>query len=147
MLNELAKKDKLWREMAYKLCSNRMLADDIVQDMYLKVKDYKDVNEFFIYKVLKNLFLNHIKEKKTISINDFHYLECTNKIYEPDDYERQLIDAFFVEEWHRQEFILEGYDRSLREIERIYRINYAFVYREAKIAKENIIKKVNGNTD
>ena len=39
MLKELAKRDKDWRKMAFQICGNKMTADDLVQDMYLKI-DY-----------------------------------------------------------------------------------------------------------
>ena len=39
MLLELSKKDKKWRHIALKLCGNKDLADDIVQEMYLKLHD------------------------------------------------------------------------------------------------------------
>ena len=37
MLKELSKLDSEWRKIALKICNNKMLSDDLVNDMYLKM--------------------------------------------------------------------------------------------------------------
>jgi len=38
-INELAKHDTKWREIAFKITWDKTKADDLVQDMYLKLMD------------------------------------------------------------------------------------------------------------
>ena len=62
MLHQLAKKDSKWREIALKICKDKMLADDIVQEMYLKLaNNKKQINDFYVIIVIRNLFIDEIK--------------------------------------------------------------------------------------
>lgn len=74
MLEELAKRDKDWRKMAYHICKDKSLADDLVQDMYVKFSRYdKQVNDFYVYFALKSLFLDTFKGKiQTVELLDNH---------------------------------------------------------------------------
>lgn len=68
MLEELSKKDKDWRIIAYKICGCKHMADDLVQDMYLAMheKYYDNINEWFVWIVIRNLFYNKIKKNKKL---------------------------------------------------------------------------------
>jgi DNA-directed RNA polymerase specialized sigma24 family protein len=37
VLEELSKKDEYWRQIAFKICKDKYLADDLVNEMYLKL--------------------------------------------------------------------------------------------------------------
>ena len=37
ILKELSSNDKKWRKIAYGICKDKQLADDLVQDAYLKL--------------------------------------------------------------------------------------------------------------
>ena len=131
MLQELAKQDDKWRSIAFMICKDKMLADDLVQEMYLKVKDYKKINSYFVAVTLKNLFLNHIKQKKEVRLAEADWLEDYQRNFEPTDEEQRILDNLKDINWRRQEFIAESYDRSYREIARIYPfVNYAYARRE-----------------
>tara|TARA_R110000822_G_scaffold188263_2_gene327405 strand:+ start:573 stop:905 length:333 start_codon:yes stop_codon:yes gene_type:complete len=82
--------------------------EDIVQEMYLKIYNWKgkydktlmynesEVNYFFIFKVLRNLFLDQVKKKKRevsletnivepyIYDHTFDYIDKENKIKKKD---------------------------------------------------------------
>lgn len=148
MLEELSKYDSEWRDMAMKICHNKMTADDLVNDMYLKVINYKKINHAFVYKVLKNLFLNHIKKEARFTSARCENIKCRNINFEPDDNEKEILEAFEDQKWHRQELIQDKIDLSYRQIEDKYKyINYAFAFREVKIARENIFNQVNGKNN
>ena len=73
MLEQLSKNDQKWRRIALKICGNKQLADDIVNDMYLKIHDLNktDVNDSYVGYCMYHLFLNHIKKyKKELSFDD-----------------------------------------------------------------------------
>lgn len=75
MLEKLALKDKLWRNVAFKFTCNKSDADELVQNMYLRVLDYKvnldDKNDNFFKVVLYNLFKDSKKNKKEICYHFF----------------------------------------------------------------------------
>lgn len=142
-LNEIAKKDKRWREIAYSFTQDKAIADDIVQEMYLKMRNIdKPINDYYIIVTLKNLWLQIVKKKKPTRINNLHYLEDKQHIFEPEDSEYELLKRAENLPFHQLEFLKESFSRSIREIAEEYNINYGFVFRETKKAKE----KLNGST-
>jgi len=67
MLEELCKRDKDWRKMAFHICKSKELADDIVQDMYIKFSNYNKVlNEYYVFFALKSIFLDYLRKEKKI---------------------------------------------------------------------------------
>ena len=43
MLERLSKRNEEWRNLAYRICGNYDHAQDLVQQMYLKLADYKEL--------------------------------------------------------------------------------------------------------
>jgi DNA-directed RNA polymerase specialized sigma24 family protein len=141
-LEDISKRDKEWRAMALSICSDKMLADDLVQEMYLKLypNDYEKINSNFIYRVLMSIFLDYLRNKKTVSISEFYYLKSNDNIFEPDDDQQELLNRFSNLSWRQQELIAESYDRSLREIEKTFPlINYGYAYRQIHLGLKEIL--------
>ena len=145
MLQELAKKDKLWREIAYKFCGCKSLADDITQEMYLRfLRNPKEkITEYYVVLTIKSVWLNYLKTKKRdISTEKLYYISSKESNFEPTDEEQDILDRYELLDWKQKELLAEIYDRSLREIENIYPlINYAFAFREIKKARDFILDK------
>ena len=71
ILNELAKKDALWRKMALQICKDKDIADELVQEMYIKVSTKtKPLSDGYIFVTLRSLFYDHLKNKE-ILVDDF----------------------------------------------------------------------------
>ena len=138
MLELLAKKHELWVKMVLGMGASKDVAEDIVQSMYLRidkyVKDEKkilykddDVNRFFIYVTLKNMFLSYKKSKYLFyEIREEEYaVDCVDIDSNNQDMEEAFlrfmrkIDAE-MNTWHNYDKILsEKYlksDYSLRDI-------------------------------
>jgi DNA-directed RNA polymerase specialized sigma24 family protein len=129
MLEELAKKDTQWRKIAFNICKDRELADDLVQEMYLKLADCnKEINDYFVIIVIRNLFLNIVKQNKTVYLED-RDIEDKSIPFEYDDEEQDFINSL---KWYKKELILESYDKSFHQIQREFNINYQFVRRILK---------------
>ena len=90
MLKQLSSRDKEWRKIALKIVSyynvsnaeKKSLADDLVQNMYIKVyeqgkqwDEIKNSVEFYVYIVIRNLFYNHVREQKRVK-EMFFLLPC-----------------------------------------------------------------------
>lgn len=138
MLELLAKKDNYWRQIAYKICKDKYLADDIVNDMYLKLaNNEKAKNDFYVVIVIRNLFIDTTKERKYITIDD-NFTKEVNTNYELDDNELQLIDSL---EWWERDLIELSHDYSLRELGKKLNINYAFIHRTIKRVRNDNARK------
>jgi len=137
LLEELAKKDQKWREIAFKICKDRMLADDIVQDMYIKLAEHKkQINDFYVIIVMRNLFLDYIKkEKLKISIESIYHLENNDDTFEIDDEQKKLIENLY---WVAKDYFIMSFDMSLREMAKELNTNYGFIYRTMKKEKDKL---------
>jgi len=136
MLETLSQRDQEWREMAFKICNCRTLSDDLVNDMYLIVMNKERFNEAYIYKTLKGLFLNHLKEKgKTISLENIYYLEAE----ETDTTQKrfELLEILKDVTWFEREVLLQTHEKSLRKCEEDTGVHYGvFNYHKTKALKK-----------
>ena len=130
-----------------------MLADDIKQEMYLKMNDYfsrkingnlngREIKDTYIYVAILNIFKNHTRiENKTVSLEGLHYIKSSDEIFYPDDEQKKVLDAYDKIDWKQQHLLELIYDMSYREIEREYiLINYGYAFTQVKKARETILK-------
>jgi DNA-directed RNA polymerase specialized sigma24 family protein len=132
ILEELSKKDKLWRSIAFNICKDKSLSDELTQQMYVKVYEISlkrniDTNDYYIAKILLNLFIDYIKEnKKFVTNTEVISLISNDESFTMDDEQLNIInDLSFIE----KELILLNENLSYHEIQRKYNINYQFVRR------------------
>ena len=137
MLDILAKKDAYWRKVAFNICKDKYLADDLVNDMYLKLaNNEKASNDFYVIIVIRNLFLDSTKKNKEVNIEDL--LLQTESSFELDDNEVKAISNL---KWWEKELLELSNDYSLRELEKKLNINYAFIHRTIKRIRNEQKKK------
>jgi len=142
MLEELAKKDSYWRKIALNISKDRMIADDLVNDMYLKLHDStKQINDFYVIIVIRNLFLDYVKAKKQkVSLDLFFNLAHNNEVLELNDYEVGLLEDCSKLSYLQLGLLSESYDLSIREIAEKYKfIDYGLIYRELDKARKKIL--------
>jgi RNA polymerase sigma factor (sigma-70 family) len=138
VLEVLSKKDDYWRKIALKICKDKYLADDLVNDMYLKLYNNEKANsDWYVIIVIRNLFLDSLKQKREISIDEVTIKETHNH-FEIDDNELELIKGL---KWWERELLELSYDHSLRELGEKLNINYAFIYRTIKRVRNGEKKK------
>ena len=132
ILETLAKKDKYWRQVAFNISKDKTLADDLVQEMYLKIyrislKKELEINDYYVVRILLNTYLDYIKQKKqNISIETIQDLESRCFNFEPTDKEKFILDNLtFLE----KEILTLKQDVSYHEIQRKFNINYQFARR------------------
>jgi DNA-directed RNA polymerase specialized sigma24 family protein len=130
MLKQLSLKDAYWRKIAYSICKDKMLADDIVSEMYIKLHDCKKtINDFYVIVTMKNIFLQEIKTKRTTSIDLYPNITDEDRI-DFNDIEQEVLDNVY---WVAREYIQLNETMSLREIGKLLNTNHRFIF--------NIIKK------
>ena len=143
IIQELSKQDKLWRQISFNICKNRMLADDLVNDMYLKLMNKTKYNKYFVAITIKNLFIDHIRKERTTSLEEYHFVQDITNNFEPDDSQQKVLEEFENLDWIKQELLLErSTDRSIREIGKIYNINYNYIFRQCDQAKKQIMQAI-----
>ena len=138
ILAELAKKDAQWRKMAFQICKDKDLADELVQEMYLKL--YQNTNlikEGYIYTVLRNLFYDYAKTQKDIIV-DFSNIEIEDTEYiEPIDYKALIKGLTWYERTMFELSTLVGQ----RELSRQTGIHIQTIHRINKMVKSKIYGK------
>lgn len=141
MIEILALKDSFWRKTALIICKDSMLADDLVNDMYLKLYQCdKQINDFYVIRTIKNLFLDHIKKNNNICIDNFYNLAENINEFEPDDYEFTIINECAKLSYLQNGLLKESYDLSVRQISEKYQhINYGLIHRELDKARKKIL--------
>ena len=145
ILKELSLKDKLWRQIALRICGDKMLADDLVQNMYLKLMNKTRWTDYYVTNCMYWIFLDLKKKAKDVRLEELHYIQDQTNIFEPNDEQQLVLDEFDKLDWVRKELLLERIDKSLRQIEREFNINYGYAYRETTKAKEQIKNNVKKN--
>ena len=147
-LKEISKKDHLWRRYALKLSGDKFMADDLVQEMYLRVfKIEKEINDFYIMLTIRSIFFDKKKKKKNqimVYLEDYDSLLGTEddpeKKFEINDEQKKILEDYNKLPFHQKQLIKESYSKSLRRIEKEFNINYGFAYREIKKAKKKLLK-------
>jgi len=133
MLEELAKKDKFWRQKALQICKDRDLADEIVQEMYLRFYRLNATNtdEFYIIATIRNLFIDYKKKPYNSELTETPVTET----FELDDKEQEILKNL---NWHEIELIEMNYNNSIRKIARELNCCHNFVRREIIKAKKRL---------
>ena len=143
ILEILSKRHDEWIRMAMSFGANRDSAQDLVQDMYLRMYKYvenperimyneDEVNTYFVFVVLRNLF---ISSQKSMSFDELEDID--GEIEEPNyDYENaynRLLDELWeeVESWH-------WYDTKLFKLYHNTDMTIKKISEETKISERSI---------
>lgn len=141
MLERLSLKDSQWRNIAYSICKDRMLADDLTHEMYLRLMHIeKEINDFYVILTIKNLYIDHLKQQnKTIPLDklDFSFETKIND-FSLTDREKQILNDFNNLKFYEREIIELASEKSLRKIANEYNLHYAFVFRTKRDALNKI---------
>jgi len=136
ILDELAKKDSQWRKMALQICKDKDLADELVQEMYIKVSNKTNhLSDGYIFVTLRSIFYDSLKSKE-ILIDDLRIFESL---------EEEIID-YIIDEIDYKELSkgLTWYERTLfeqstligqRELSRQTGIHLQTIHRVNKMVK------------
>jgi len=136
MITELFKKHTLWVRMATGICKDPYLAQDIVQDMYLKFIDYsKEINDWYIYYALKHIFINYIRDDEKRFKAEVRHYHLYKEVINEEEEKKEVPDIFT---WVEKQILIHRYDKSCRDIEKEFNINFIKVHRIETKAKEKI---------
>ena len=139
MLEELCKRDKDWRRMAFHICKSKDIADDIVQDMYIKFSNYnKPINEYYIFFALKSIFLDYLRKEKTkVELNE----NLCN--FDEYDFEQDKIKELALEKvkqlpYFEKELLTVTQEISQRQLARETDISFIVINQTIKKTKQQL---------
>lgn len=147
MLEALAQKHGDWLKMLHSFGCETHLAEDIVQEMYLRLHKYVDdperimygeeINTYFVYITLRNMYSTIQRMKTKVRLVSIEELP-DELIYEETNIESleefdNLIDTIWgnVEDWH-------WYDKKLFEIYHNSPMSIRSIAEETKISARSI---------
>ena len=147
----LTDNDSLWQKMAYNISKDKHLAKDLVQDMYLKLLDKKDIDEGYVFMTLRNDFYNRCKKKKIqIPYGDLSYLGKTNDGLDELENRKELIKFLNSQDyisWYEREVLYITHHYSLRDAEKETGVYYGVLnYHKTKALKKIKQNLENGRT-
>lgn len=144
MLEELAKRDKDWRRMAFQICRDKCLADDLVQDMYIKfsTESYnKDLNDYYIFFAIRSIYLNTIKKRKldivSNEIENINVIEDEYCLFK-DNIETEMILEIQRLPYFKKETALVTQVISQRELARQSGIPFETINKTIKKTKQEL---------
>ena len=149
-------------QVSYNFTNNKDKSQELVQDLYLKLMEYKDVtkimfkddvNLFYLYKMLRSIYLNGLKRlKPSIPLDD----DLLNKpadeySYEADnDFERMLeltneaLDKFNWFDSHLLRVYLDE-DHSIQSLHKATKISASTIWSSQQKTKKYVRDYISKN--
>ena len=140
MLLKLSKRDSEWRKIALKICNNKQLADEIVQEMYVKIHGIqpKNINTSYVSFCMYHIYIDMIRlSKKSCEVSDIIKKVIPSDGIDDEEYE--ILNKFYKLPWYKSELILESQGKSLRKLEKELNVNYMFIHLTLKKALKEIL--------
>lgn len=151
----IANKHKEWLEICMSFGCKKELAEDLTQEMYIKIMlliekkgldimyNEKEINYYYIFKTLKTLFYDYKRKGKNIklvSIDDLQISESDINYIEPYSKVEKALKKMY---WYdRKVFeIIQG-GESIAEFSRKSKIQYYSLYNTYKKVKNKLKKLI-----
>ena len=152
----LAKKHKTWINRCCSFGCNKMIAEDIVQEMYIKVIPKiemgldiiyhdNDINYYYIFKVLKTLYIDLKRKGKNITIVNIEDINLSQYDYDVDYDEAygKIKDELKTMFWYdRKVFEIVNEGESIADFSRNSYIEYYSLYNTYRKVKEKLKKLI-----
>ena len=156
----VAKKHDTWVDIVSTFGCTRTVAEDITQEMYIKIQlqvekgldimYQDDINYYYIFKTLKTLFLDlKRKQKGIVMVNiDDEYVSSLGKAVATEDVnfesayqdvEDELSKMYW---WNRKVFEIVNEGESIAEFSRKSKISYTILYNAYKKVKKKLTKLI-----
>jgi len=157
MLDELCKRDKEWRKMAFHICKRKDLADDIVQDMYIKFSNYnKQLNDYYIFFAIKSIFLDYLRKERRIPTVEFdlfpfkvdkNMFQINNDFYdyETDNLKELALTKVKELPYFERELLTVTQEISQRQLARETDISFVVINQTIKKTKKQLWQEIKKN--
>lgn len=145
MLEKLAENHKKWIAIAYKFCNCKETANDIVQDMYIKMYELnKNVDDGYIYFVIRSIFIEQKRKQKEFAYDSHHVeylmIELENKTTKPsstfEDLKKECYDQAYKKlDKHEKVIIHFSSTMGLREFARNSELSISLIQKTKRKLK------------
>ena len=156
----VAKKHDTWVDIVSTFGCTRTVAEDITQEMYIKIQlqvekgldimYQDDINYYYIFKTLKTLFLDLKRKQKGIvmvNIDDEYVSSLGMAVATEDvnfdsayqDVEEELSKMYW---WNRKVFEIVNEGESIAEFSRKSKISYTILYNAYRKVKKKLTKLI-----
>ena len=151
MMELLSKYHKLWVSMGLSMGIPQHLVEDFVQEMYLRLNKYvknpekimyneTDVNKFYVYITIKNLYNDYLKERNRHQVVRLDDIEVTFEVVEPTT-EGQLKAE--IEKQKAEEKLVDMIQQEVSSWDRWYDQKLFKVYYETDISMRKLSADTN----
>ena len=156
ILEKLFKKHKTWCKIVESFGCNPETAEDITQEMYLKIAKIvekgtdisfgDDVNHFYIFRTLTSIFLDYKRKESKTGIIGLDELEMQFEDSEDVEYEKKyqkVLEGLAELYWYDRKIyeIIEG-GESISELSRKTNISYYSLYNTYRKVKKYLKDKL-----
>lgn len=156
ILEKIYKKHKTWCQIVESFGCNPETAEDIVQEMYLKIgrlvqggKDITygdDVNHFYIFRTLTTIFLDYKRKESKTGLIGIDELEIQIEDSEDVEYEKKyekVLEALLELYWYdRKVYEIIENGESISELSRKTNISYYSLYNTYRKVKKHLKSKL-----
>jgi len=156
VLEKIYKKHKTWCQIVESFGCNPETAEDIVQEMYLKIgrlvqggKDITygdDVNHFYIFRTLTTIFLDYKRKESKTGLIGIDELEIQIEDSEDVEYEKKyekVLEALLELYWYdRKVYEIIENGESISELSRKTNISYYSLYNTYRKVKKHLKSKL-----
>lgn len=172
MMQLLSKYHNLWISMGLSMGIPKHLVEDFVQEMYLRLNKYvknpdkimyneTEVNKFYVYITIKNLYNDYLKENKrhqVVRLDDievtYEVVETTSDAQQKNEIEKQRAEEKLVnlihkevnswDRWYDQKLFKVYYetDISMRKLSADTNISVTSIFNSCKNYKEILNTKL-----
>lgn len=156
ILEKLFRKHKTWCQIVESFGCNPETAEDITQEMYLKIAKVvekgtdisfgDDINHFYIFRTLTSIFLDYKRKESKTGLIGLDELDMQFEKDEEIEYEKKyqkVLDGLAELYWYDRKIyeIIEG-GESISELSRKTNISYYSLYNTYKKVKKYLKDKL-----
>tara|TARA_R100001440_G_scaffold70846_1_gene93501 strand:- start:1159 stop:1740 length:582 start_codon:yes stop_codon:yes gene_type:complete len=151
MMQLLSKYHNLWISMGLSMGIPKHLVEDFVQEMYLRLNKYvknpdkimyneTEVNKFYVYITIKNLYNDYLKENKRYQVVRLDDIEVTYEVVETTSDAQQKAD---IEKQRAEEKLVNLIHKEVNSWDRWYDQKLFKVYYETDISMRKLSADTN----
>lgn len=156
-LQIIAEKHKDWIRIVESFGCNSDTAEDVVQEMYIKINsrlfkgvdimyNEKEINHFYIFRTLRSMFLDLIRKEKKVSIVSLEANQHNFKSGSDVNFEvvyNKFLDNLDDMHWYDKKVFeyIEG-GESIASLSEKTKISYYSLYNTYRRVKQTLLEKI-----